>query len=198
MSAFSFKKSIQLLTFFANREGGRLNKLKSLKLVWAAERYHLRNFGRSIMDDDFFAMEYGPVPSFTKDMAEGTNLSLKEEEYRNQFLKTISKISFQSTNTFDGSLFSQSALESIEKSYESFQTYDGFALANITHLYPEWNKFAHLIPQVHSRMDMDYVDFFSDPIDNPFDIFKQDKDKLEFMKDYFIEQNQLHKAINQL
>jgi uncharacterized phage-associated protein len=199
MSAFTFIKSIQLLAYFSNKEGGRLDKLKALKLVWAAERYHLRNFGKTIINDDFFAMQYGPVPSFTKDMVEGGNtLSDKESEYRDQYLKTISGISFKAIQKFDDSVFSENALEAMDRAYHSFKRYNGFQLADITHLYPEWSKFSHLIPKVHSRIDMDYIDFFNDPIENPYEIFKQDADKLEFMKDYYIEQNNLHKAVYSL
>lgn len=199
MSAFKFQKSIQLLNFFAECEGGQLNKLKALKLVWAAERYNLRNFGSTIVNDDFFAMKHGPVPSFTKDMAEGCGtLSEEESSFRNEYIQTISAISYKSHKTFDGSFFSKNALHSMEVAYDAFGKYDGFKLADITHLYPEWSKFAHLIPSVYSRIDMDYIDFFADPQDHPFDIFKQDREKLDYLKEYFTEQQNINKAVYSL
>lgn len=196
MTIFKFQKSIQLLNYFAEREGGKLNKLKALKLVWAAERYNLRNFGSSIVNDDFFAMKLGPVPSFTKDMAEGLGtLSDEEAAFRNEYIETISSISFKSNKPFDGDFFSRNALVSMEKSYEFFGKYDGFQLADITHLYPEWSKFAHLIPNVSSRFDMSYLDFFGDPKDQPFEIFNQNREQLDYLKEYFIDQQELNRAV---
>jgi len=196
MLVFKFQKSIQLLNFFARLEGGTINKLKALKLMWAAERLHLRTHGLTIVNDDFYAMKYGPVPSFTKDMAEGCN-SLSEEEaaYRNDNIQTVSDYSFKSNELFDDSYFSANAINSMESSYSIFGQYDGFELADITHLYPEWSKFSHVIPQIISRADMDYIDFFNDPKEHPFKIFQQDPDSLIFLKDYFIEQTTFNKAI---
>jgi len=195
MNPFKFQKSIQLLNYFSILEGGKLNKLKALKLMWAAERLSLRNYGTTIIGDDFFAMKLGPVPSFTKDMAEGSALLSDEESaYRQEYIKTTSKNDFSSVNSFDDSYFSSSSLTSINTAYEVFGGYDGFKLADITHLYPEWSKFAHLFPQF-SRFDMDYEDFFKDPADQPFKIFNQEPDKLEFMKNYFIEENAFTNAL---
>jgi uncharacterized phage-associated protein len=195
MNPFRFQKSIQLLNYFSVLEGGSLNKLKALKLMWASERLSLRTYGVTIIDDDFYAMKLGPVPSFTKDMAEGSeSLSEEEAEFRNQYIKTTSKNAFRSLNSFDDSYFSESALKSMEAAYNTFGKFDGFELANITHLYPEWSKFSHFFPQ-YSRFDMDYQDFFNNPNTEYFDIFKQDPEQLIFMKQYFADENILTKAM---
>jgi uncharacterized phage-associated protein len=199
MTAFKFKKSIQLLNFFAISTKGNLNKMKSLKLMWAAERWHLRNYGITIIDDDFFAMKLGPVPSYTKDMAEGCNfLSEEELEYRKSNIESVDNYSFRSLNKFEDSLFSQSAIKAMEISFKEFSKYSPFDLADITHLYPEWSKFSHLIPSVYSRVDMDYIDFFKDPQVNSFSIFNQDIDLLNIMRDMFLDQRNLQKAVYSL
>ncbi|MFC4212163.1 Panacea domain-containing protein [Pedobacter lithocola] len=189
MTPFKFQKSVQLLNFFAIKEGGSLNKLKALKLMWAAERLSLRTSGLTIVGDDFFAMKLGPVPSFTKDIAEGREMmSDEEQEFRSLYLKTTSKHNFKSLKSFEDSYFSISAINAMEASYKEFGKYDGFQMADITHLYPEWTKFSHLFPRF-SRFEMDYLDFFKDPTEQPFSIFNQDKEQLEFMKDHFIEES---------
>jgi len=196
MSIFKFQKSIQLLNFFALKEGGSINKLKALKLMWATERLHLRTHGMTIVNDDFFAMKYGPVPSFTKDMAEGCNtLSDEESVYRNEYLATVSDYTFKSLKSFDDLYFSNNAINSLERAFDEFGKYTGFELADITHLYPEWSKFSHLIPKVMSRADMNYLDFFSDPKDLHFKIFDQDQESLVYMKDLFVEQCNFNDAI---
>jgi hypothetical protein len=40
-----------MLNFFAIREGGRLNRMKAVKLVWLADRLQLRKYYRSITHD---------------------------------------------------------------------------------------------------------------------------------------------------
>ena len=39
----------------------RMNKLKLVKLIWAADRYHLRKYGRTVTDSEYFALPHGPV-----------------------------------------------------------------------------------------------------------------------------------------
>ena len=67
---FAHRKATQALNFFALSASGRMNKLKALKLVFFADRYHLRLYGRPITNDRYLAMKYGPVASSCKDLAE--------------------------------------------------------------------------------------------------------------------------------
>ena len=66
--SFSHRKATQALNFFAQRAGGSINKMKALKLVYFADRYHLRKYGRPVVGDEYLAMNYGPVASGTKDL----------------------------------------------------------------------------------------------------------------------------------
>jgi len=68
--SFSHRKATEALNFFAIKAGGRINKMKALKLVFFADRYHFRQYGRPVTNDEYIAMEYGPVPSGCKDLAE--------------------------------------------------------------------------------------------------------------------------------
>ena len=67
---FDYRKSTQVLNFFANKQGGQINKMKALKLIFLADRYHIRKYGRLITNDVYVAMKHGPVPSTTKDISE--------------------------------------------------------------------------------------------------------------------------------
>jgi len=199
MTPFQFQKSIQMLTFFCEEEGGVMNKMKALKLVWATERLHLRKHGSLIINDDFYAMKFGPVPSFTKDMVEGGfSLSEEEIEYRSLNIQASNNLEFRQVGQFEPNIFSRNALRSMEEVMSKFQKYDQFQLRDITHLYPEWSKFAHLFPQYASRKDMDVLDFFDNPVQEHFDIFKQDSEHLSFMKEFFMEREQLSKAVYSL
>src|SRR5438105_15508174 len=88
--SFSHRKATQALNFFARQEGGSINKMKALKLVYFADRYHLRRFGRPVVGDEYHAMNYGPVASGTKDLAEMTDfLGEVEASYGKIYLRPI-------------------------------------------------------------------------------------------------------------
>ena len=85
---FVYKKATQALNFFAQQAGGRLSKLRALKLVFFADRYHLRKYGRLVTNDEYWAMDYGPVASNTKDLAElSAFLGEQEKAYATKFLE---------------------------------------------------------------------------------------------------------------
>src|SRR2546426_6564656 len=94
---FSHRKATQVLNFFARKNGGQINKMKALKLVFFADRYHLRQFGRPITNDEYLAMEYGPVASGCKDLAEMSDfLDLHERSYAEKFLACAGQYDFAS------------------------------------------------------------------------------------------------------
>src|SRR5680860_294981 len=54
----SYEKATQALNFMATKDGGRISKLKAIKLIFLADRYHLRKYGRPVVGDQYFAMEH--------------------------------------------------------------------------------------------------------------------------------------------
>jgi len=90
-------EATQALNFFALRSGGQVNKLKALKLVYFADRYHLRRFGRPITGDEYLAMPFGPVASGAKDLTEMSEfLSEEERTYGEEFLAPVDQHTFRS------------------------------------------------------------------------------------------------------
>src|SRR5207237_3271008 len=86
--SFSHRKATQALNFFAHRAGGSINKMKALKLVYFTDRYHLRRYGRPVVGDEYVAMNYGPVASGTKDVAEMSDfLGEEEKTYARRFIR---------------------------------------------------------------------------------------------------------------
>ena len=66
----SCKKGTQALNYFARKKNGKINKMKAIKLIYLADRYHLRKYGRPVVGDDYWAMKYGPVASSTLNIAD--------------------------------------------------------------------------------------------------------------------------------
>lgn len=66
--AFNEEKATALAVFFLDREGGKMEDLKLMKLMYLSERESLRRTGSSITGDLFYSMKNGPVLSHTLDI----------------------------------------------------------------------------------------------------------------------------------
>ena len=163
---FDYKKAVRSLNFFAVKNGGQINKLKVIKLIFFADRYHIRKYGRPITNDDYFAMSYGPVGSGVKDISEMSEfLGPEEKEDALLYIKSPEPYKVESIKNYETEVFSESDLEALLFAWNRFGQYDEFELAEITHKYPEWEKHKQVLEDC-SRVRMDYKDFFSDPPDN--------------------------------
>lgn len=164
---FAHRKATQALNVLARNAGGTINKLKALKLVFFAERYHLRKYGRAIINDRYFAMPYGSVPSGTKDIAEMSEfLGPQERIYAERFLQKSASDAhaFESKHEPDLAVFSETDREALQFAWDRFGHLDGFQLADLTHLYPEWQRHeAALVSGECTRAPMSYDDFLEDP-----------------------------------
>ncbi|MBE9580124.1 MAG: SocA family protein [Proteobacteria bacterium] len=162
---FDYKKSTQALNFLARKNSGQINKMKAIKLVYFADRYHLRKYGRPITNDEYYAMVLGPVNSGVKDLAEMTCfLGPKEEKYAKAYLESVDQYTIQSVQDCDTEVFSESDQEALSFAWGRFGHYNQFELADITHRYPEWKKHETALNREDtSRVRMKYEDFFEDP-----------------------------------
>lgn len=163
--SFSYKKTTQALNYFARQSGGRINKMKALKLLFFADRFHLRKYGRPITNDEYFAMNYGPVPSGGKDLVEGSDFRPDvEKAYAGQFLDAVNRYEFSSVDEIDAPVFSRTDQEALEYVWNHFGSQDEFQLAKLTHEYPEWKKHeAAISGGSSSRVKMSFSDFLDDP-----------------------------------
>ena len=156
------QKSTQALNFFAIQQGGQINKMKALKLVFLADRYHLRKYGRMITNDNYLAMKHGPVPSTAKDIAEANDyLDDTIRDYSSEYISP-ENWDFKSKKEIDPTVFSESDLEALSFAWNSFGCYDQFQLRDITHSYPEWIKHRNKV-QNSSCVPIDVLDFLKDP-----------------------------------
>lgn len=184
MRGFNFQKCVQILNFFAVKEGGIMNKMKALKLVWLSDRYHLRQYGRTITEDTYYALKNGPVASATRDVLEGQQfIEDIATEYAANFISQVSKYEFKSLKDIDYDVFSQSDIEVIELIYSEYGSYDKFKISEFSHDFPEWKKYeSSLIANQSSRYTIDILDFFKPVRNEP--LFETDEDVDLAMKIY--------------
>lgn len=184
----SYKKATQALNFFASKKDGKINKMKAIKLIYLADRLHLRKYGRPIVGDTYFAMKLGPVGSRAKRVAELDTMPEEAFAYAKKYIKPADekKQSLVSVKPVDTDLFSQTDLECLETVYEAFSDKDQFELAELSHQYPEWAKHGRALKGGKKRVLMDYEDFFSDTERND-PLFAQNKTDLNLAKESFDE-----------
>lgn len=196
--SFSHKKTTQALNFFARQSGGRINKMKALKLLFFADRFHLRKYGRPITNDEYFAMGYGPVPSGAKDLAEGSDFRPDvEKAYSSQFVDPVDRYEFTSISDVDAVVFSATDQEALAYAWDHFGSLDQFALADLTHQYPEWKKHeAALSSESSSRVKMSFSDFLEDPPTPCDPCYALDDEEREVRREEVQELGSLHNLWN--
>ena len=197
MLGFNYRKAVQALNYFAIKEGGNIDKMKAIKLIWLSDRAHLRKYGRPILMDRYLAMKYGPVPSKTKDLSECDNafLDINEREYRDMYIKTYhNSHDIKSIHDIDEKVFSKTDMQVMEKVYLQFGKNEQFKLSEISHFYPEWKRFREMLESEEaSHIDMNYEDFFKNPETKEMDDFFQlDEEHLKMAKSLFEENRHAH------
>lgn len=191
MRAFNSRKIIQTLNFFAVKEGGEINKMKAMKLIWLADRSHLRNFGRTIIKDDYYAIKKGPIQSEVKDIiCDSEHLKNKHDAntttYKNCYLKITGKYTFKSLKPVDDDFFSETDLSVLNKVYSIYGKDNEFTLSEFSHKFPEWLKYKKKLDETpSSRHRIDTLDFFKNAEDFIPEIFNQNTELLNITKDIY-------------
>lgn len=189
---FDYRKATQALNFFAKKAGGKITKLNALKLIYLADRFHLRKYGRPIFGDIYWAMPLGPVASSVKDILE---FSGSEEEigYANNYIAPLpgeDSFTIQSIQDENLAVFSDSDIEALEFVQTNFSKLPLSELLKECHKYPEWKKFEEALKSKSiSRELMSYSDFLSSStMDDSFGI---DPAQVESSKEIFEEQSRV-------
>lgn len=176
---FDYKKATQALNYLAEKSGGKINRLKALKLIYFADRYHLRKYGRLITNDTYFAMDNGPVASGTKDIAEESKYIGREaQNYASNYIVASPPHDFLSRKSAEKAEFSDSDIEGLNYAWDRFGSLDEWGIVDLTHKYPDWYK--HELPlKLLDRVQMDLNDFFDDStfqVDKCFELTDEDRE----------------------
>ena len=195
------KKSTQAINYFARKKDGKINKMKAVKLIYFADRYHLRKYGRPIVGDDYWAMKLGPVGSNLLNTANLSKEKLESDcfKYAKGFLrhnaKDTKKQTIVSKREVDLGVFSQTDIEALEVVFKEFGDQDQFELADISHNYPEWKKHEkEILIEKKLRTKMNYLDFFLNPRSRGLSIFEASDVDINSSKNIYQESEEV-KAI---
>jgi len=191
------KKNIQIINYFAIKEGGKIDYVKVLKLIYFSDKYMLCRHGRMITDDRYAAIKKGPIPSATKDVAEGVVKDFTgdddfpvSEDYCNKYIGHVDVWNIESRNAFDDNMFSDAEIEAMESVYGKFGKEDKWKLCNTTHEFYEWKRHG-IDGEIRTYAPMDIIDFFSKSEKVELDrFFNPNEEDVEFKKDFFIKTNE--------
>jgi hypothetical protein len=73
---------------------GEADRVKLTKLIYLADKYHLIRYGRTITNDDYYAMKYGPAGTTLKDILSFDRYTHQYPEwnqYKDLFKESLTK-----------------------------------------------------------------------------------------------------------
>lgn len=137
MFAFKFDKAVQAVAYLLHRESsGEMNYMRLLKILYIADRESIRKTGRPITGDRVAAMKQGPVLSELLDLIKGVHLRcpewakfIRRDEYN---VRLVGEPGLANLSRFE--------IETLERVAEEHRSHDEWAMVELTHKFPEWQK----------------------------------------------------------
>jgi uncharacterized phage-associated protein len=188
---YEWKKVVQALNYLLRlSDNMSIKKISLVKLLWAADRYHLRNFGRTVTEGKYVAMENGPVLSKAKDILKketgfGMNSSLVP--YIDGYIKTKAD-DVISVDEVDSDYLAKTDLQALDFAWQSLGTMSSNvdSVVRFTHKYPEWIKYEKAL-KTSRVQDVDLDLFFEDNGLLSDDPFRVDEARKQLCKDLYHE-----------
>jgi len=137
---YSPRKAAQVAAFFAMRQGGSINVLKLVKLIYLADREFMSSFDRPILFDRFVSMPHGPVNSLTLNAINGySSDSAGWENFISDRADHKVAVARPTLSVDDLDELSEAEVEMLEVTWTKFGEYGHYDLVKYTHTHcPEW------------------------------------------------------------
>ncbi len=146
-------KAMHCLLWILNRKPG-INKYNILKVMFAADCYHLNTYGRPIYGEQYFAMKYGTVPGLMKDL-----LSMKSAGMP---IVECAENSFMATAVPDMSCLSESDIEALEHGFNEYSDLTFAQVKKKNHQHRAWKNHKKELERI-SVCPIAYEDMIDDP-----------------------------------
>lgn len=174
-------KILQALNYLAfTQKNKKISEMKAYKLLWLADRYHLRQYGRTITHDQYYALPHGIVPSIAKQIVDGETYTAECNKYLNTHIKYYFK-SIKAPNT---SFFSESDINVLKLILSKYGHFSSQELSDLSHQFPEWIKFEKKLTAENSKKSypINITDFFIN-YDDGQGLFNDDEEFLSISKE---------------
>lgn len=181
-------KVVQTLGFLLNLDENRkMNRVKLIKLLWAADRFHLRKYGRTVSRTDYVAMTHGPVSSLALDIARVTrDFALSDDaiKYIEHYFTATERETVMSLSPGEGHL-SRTDKDALQWAWDTFSASETFELADtVSHAYPEWSQHRRFFEASKSgSRPIDVKTFLENPEDDQY--FNTNPEALQAAKELY-------------
>ncbi len=161
-----FKEQVNFVTYLVNKFGKQgVQIIKVIKLIFLIDVYTLRNYGRLLSNDRYYAFEKGPVASTIDNIMEKKKEYLENQtdiEYVEYFLKTQSeKITSYSKilaiRKADEYYLLEIGKKITDKIFDLYGNKSHNELINLTHKFSAWKKHKTTL-ETAVRVDMNIED----------------------------------------
>lgn len=134
-------KTTQAAALLIKFEGGQINHMKLIKLLYLADREALIQWGRPITFDSYFSMDHGPVLSFTLDRI-NSQPNPKNPTYWNSYISERGGDGHQIKLLMDVPNDQLSPAEEglLDQVYAQLGGMNQWELEEYTHKLPEWHN----------------------------------------------------------
>jgi uncharacterized phage-associated protein len=177
-------KIVQALNYLSLKGKGKLHTMKAYKLLWLADRFHMRQYGRTITYDNYFAMPHGVVPSFAKDILDDAANLIKDNR---DYIKLVNQYCYKSIKPCNEKVFSKTDIEVLNLIYDKFGELNHKELSELSHTFPEWKRFEKRIADGPKKSyEIKTEDFFINH-DDESGIFMDDEESIAIVKNYYDE-----------
>jgi uncharacterized phage-associated protein len=186
-------KIIQALAYLADHQPEKVSdNMKAFKLLWLADRYHLRQTGRTITGDAYYAMPFGIVPSDAKCLLEGEKTKLKNRKgYQDRYIRSVGNHQYAVLSQPDLKVFSESDQEALDKVLAVYGSYGAMKLSELSHKFPEWTFYRELLEDKDSKksykIDLDH--FFENSPEEGKQLFDDSPELLLLTKELYHQYN---------
>ncbi len=148
-------KALQTLLWILNKKQG-IDIYNIMKIVFAADCYHLTKYGRPVYGDKYMAMKDGTVPSFMYDL-----VRLKS----NMPFFHCSKNGLQANSVPNMNFFSESDIEALEYGLKEYGDLKFGEIRDKNHQHRAWKKHENELKKNFGpkAIPIDYEDMIDDP-----------------------------------
>lgn len=165
-----------------------VDKLSAIKLLFFADRFHLRKYGRLISEDTYYALPHGPVASNSLNIINEILTDNTVGADKTYILKTDTKDTFIATDErLELEYLSDSDIEALDFVIENFANkYEAWALRDLSHEYPEWKRYKHTLEREVSKRELIIMDDFfenANILNDPYSIINDST--VELSKELF-------------
>ena len=131
---FDERKAAAAAAYVLSLEGGQMDYLRLIKLLYLAERESLARFGRPIVGDTYYSLDHGPILTRVLDLIKhptGPGPWADQIQVAGRYAARLKKEP-------DLGPLSEAEIELLKEAVTVYQMFDRWHLRDLSHGLPEW------------------------------------------------------------